>query len=113
MAFIRFIEGVMSKVYSFRLDSDNLREALAIEVIDARVTRGYSLRRILTDALINLEENAGNVKNWDRVYDQLSELIYGLENGMVQREKVQVNSTLSSQFVLAVKNSVKSGLTSK
>ena len=44
----------MSKVYSFRLDENNPREAQAREVIDAWVSKGYSLRHILTEALNSL-----------------------------------------------------------
>ena len=50
----------MSKVYSFRLDSDNPREAQAIEVIDNWVSQGYSLRNLLTEALIKRGINQDN-----------------------------------------------------
>ena len=42
----------MSKVYSFRLDDDNPREAQARGVIKAWMGEGYSLRHIITDALL-------------------------------------------------------------
>ena len=50
----------MSKVCSFRLDSDNPREAQAIEVIDNWVSQGYSLRNLLTEALIKRGINQDN-----------------------------------------------------
>ena len=45
----------MSKVYSFRLDENNPREAQAREVINAGAEDGYSLRYIVTEALLGLD----------------------------------------------------------
>jgi hypothetical protein len=45
----------MSKVFSFRLDENNPREAQAMEVIDTWASRGYSLRYVLVEALIDLQ----------------------------------------------------------
>jgi hypothetical protein len=42
----------MSKVCSFRLNDDNLREAQARTVIEAWVEGRYSLRYIITEALL-------------------------------------------------------------
>ena len=42
----------MSKVFSFRLNDDNPREAQAREEIKAWVKEGYSLRYIITEALL-------------------------------------------------------------
>lgn len=42
----------MSKVFSFRLREDNPREVQAKEVVEAWISQGYSLRYILTEALI-------------------------------------------------------------
>ncbi|MFC2055056.1 hypothetical protein ACFLV7_12300 [Chloroflexota bacterium] len=103
----------MSKVYSFRLDADNPREAQAREVIDVWVSQGYSLRHILTDALIRYGCNGDTMKEWDKIYDQITELVREFGNGMVKKESVRDNSDLSPQFVFAVKNSVKTGLTSR
>jgi hypothetical protein len=43
----------MSKVYSFRLDADNPREAKAKGVIDTWLEKGYSLRYLVVEALIS------------------------------------------------------------
>jgi hypothetical protein len=59
----------MSKVYSFRLDSENPREALAMDVINTWVSQGYSLRRILTDALINYQDKGNDEREWNRVFE--------------------------------------------
>ena len=42
----------MSKVYSFRLDNNNPREAQAREVMEAWADEGYSLRQVVVDALL-------------------------------------------------------------
>jgi hypothetical protein len=59
----------MSKVYSFRLDSENPREALAMDVINTWVSQGYSLRQILTDALINYQDKGNDEREWNRVFE--------------------------------------------
>jgi hypothetical protein len=42
----------MSKVYSFRLGDENPRESQAMAVIEAWMEEGYSLRQIITRALV-------------------------------------------------------------
>jgi len=53
----------MGTVHQFRkisfTDSNNLREAQAREVIDAWVTRGYSLRYIVVEALVSYRSEDG------------------------------------------------------
>ena len=61
----------MSKVYSFRLDTENPREALAINVIETSASQGYSLRHILTEALINFPGNGNQENRWESIYNQL------------------------------------------
>ena len=100
----------MSKVYSFRLDADNPREAQAMDVIKTWVSHGYSFRHILTEALISYGNNSGTAKEWDRVYDQLSELVQGLGNGGGENESSIAKSALSSNFIDAMKTTVKEGL---
>jgi len=102
----------MSKVYSFRLDANNPREAQAREVIDAWVSQGYSLRHVLTDALISYGENGGAENGWEKVYDQLSEIVRELGNGVVEKESNGDNMALSPVFVDAMKNAVKQGIRS-
>ena len=47
----------MSEVISFRLDRHNPREQRAMDVLNAWQTKGYSLRFIITEALIKLDED--------------------------------------------------------
>ena len=46
----------MSKVISFRLNKNNPREAIAWHVLQARIAKGYSIRHIMTEALIKLDQ---------------------------------------------------------
>lgn len=102
----------MSKVYSFRLDGDNPREAQAREIINAWVSEGYSLRRIITDALIGYRGSGDSVNKWDRVYDQLSELIRGIDSGVLKKELFDINTTISPEFVAAIKKAARRGIVS-
>jgi hypothetical protein len=47
----------MSDVISFRLDKDNPREEKARRVLKAWYEKGYSLRYIMTEALLRLDES--------------------------------------------------------
>jgi len=103
----------MSKVYSFRLDENNPREAQAREVIDAWVFKGFSLRYTLTEALILFKGKDGNSDLHD-VLGQLREVISELGNeqskGTEDKNKIIEVSPL---FLSAIKKSAKSGLRSK
>lgn len=103
----------MSKVYSFRLDSDNYRESQAMDVINAWVSQGYSLRNIVTDALIRYGENGESMNMWERLYDQLIDIAKQLENGLVEKEPVREKLHLSQNFVAATKQGAKEGIRSK
>ena len=65
----------MSKVYSFRLDENNPREAQAREVIDAWVTQGYSLRHQIVDVLISFQDKMSQQKSYDELLKQIESLI--------------------------------------
>ena len=93
----------MSKVYSFRLDVDNPREVRAREVIDVWVSQGYSLRHIITEALINFQEDGKLNDGWEKMYDQLLELVRGLENGRARTQTISNNQNLSQDFLSAMK----------
>ena len=65
----------MSKVYSFRLNDDNPREAQAREVIEAWVEEGYSLRHVIVEALLTFKDKDFRQSELDEVVEQLKELI--------------------------------------
>jgi hypothetical protein len=100
----------MSKVYSFRLNEDNPREAQAIEVINAWVSHGYSLRQILTESLLNYKETNKITNGWDHLYGQLSALIEKLESGGLEEPQEKNKTILSPFFLDAMKKSAKKGL---
>lgn len=52
----------MSKVFSFRLREDNPREVQAQDVIEAWISEGYSLRHILTEALLQYDNNGNHLE---------------------------------------------------
>lgn len=102
----------MSKVYSFRLDADNPREAQAMEVIDTWVSQGYSLRYILTEALIkngNVQENS---KQLVETIDRLSELVQAFDKGVGNNDRRDDKIKLSMAFTDAMKKSIKQGIRS-
>ena len=97
----------MSKVYSFRLSNDNPREVQAREVIDAWVSKGYSLRHVMTEALLKLEALEKNDTDLTFFLEEIREMING--NDQIP-EFVQANEqSLPVSFMEAVKKSAKSG----
>jgi hypothetical protein len=99
----------MSKVFSFRLNDDNPREAQARAVIDAWVEEGYTLRYVIVEAL--LSHNKANMERGDlsSAIEQLQDLILSLDKQHIPQTS---ETTLPNTFLDAVKSSVKLGLTS-
>ena len=97
----------MSKVFSFRLDADNPREAQAREVIDAWVAEGYSLRYMVVELLLTYKKAGGGHEKLNSVVEQLQELVFSLDN----RGQISTSEAgLSSSFLNAVKQSAKDGV---
>ena len=99
----------MSKVYSFRLNDDNPREAQAREVINAWVQEGYSLRHVVVEALITYEKERIELDRLSSIQEQLEGLILSLNNQPISNPS---ETTLSNSFLNAVKHAAKFGLTS-
>ena len=101
----------MSKVYSFRLSDDNPREAQAREVIEVWVEEGYSMRHIITEALlINFDNKNGDEEVYTLLV-QIKRMISELDNTASLDINNELKMTdLSSSFKVAVKNSAKIGL---
>ena len=97
----------MSKVYSFRLDNDNPREAQAREVIEAWVGEGYSLRYVIVDALLSYKKSETENSELNSVVEQLQDLILSLDR---QPTTEPLESPLSNSFLDAVKQSVRDGV---
>jgi len=102
----------MSKVYSFRLSEDNSREILAMKAIEDRISQGYSLRHILTKALIGYGDHQNGLNELEKHIDRYSELIRKLDINGVSNTRSDRDSGLSSSFIAALKRSAKQGIRS-
>jgi hypothetical protein len=104
----------MSDVFSFRLESKNPREAQAEEVIEAWAKQGYSLRHIVTEALLLLgkhDVNATDLNDITETVDRLSRLVDKLEDHFeIVKLDHPANAELSAAFLSSVKMSVKPGV---
>ena len=111
----------MSEVISFRLDSGNPREARAREVLQAWYAQGYSVRHILTEALLRLEESqqedretAMALDEVNRAMHQVIQMLERMQNGRyapsANQDDEQSKVTLTETFVASVKNAARPGL---
>jgi len=103
----------MSKVYSFRFDDNNPREAQAREVIEVWISKGYSLRHLLTEALNSFSECKDSHTDVLYLIKQLGEIIrtprVQLE-GIGEDNKSRNSLPLSSVFVSELGKSIKPGI---
>lgn len=109
----------MSEVISFRLDSNNPREAEALAVLASHQERGYSARQIMTEALLKYAQGDES----DDLQIQLAEILTAMQRVGEQVERIQklsIPSTgpreerqaiLSDAFKLSVKTAAKPGVT--
>jgi len=101
----------MSKVYSFRLDVNNPREAQAKEVINAWVSKGYSLRIILTNALIQYGNNNDHSKDMDILLEKIKDLVRNSDRMQISEDvDLGGKEVLQTQFIKELSNSIKPGL---
>ena len=99
----------MSKVYSFRLDENNPREAQAREVIEAWVGEGHLLRYIVTEALINFHQNDGQTNDYERNLEKIIELLEILTKGEF-KSNASNKDALSKSFIGSVAQVAKPGI---
>ena len=92
------------------LDQNNCREVQAREVIDAWVSKGYSLRQIITDALIGYGNNKNQSVEIDTLLKQLRELINQGANRQLQESSEGNDHTLPGSFLGGIRKSMKEGL---
>ena len=109
----------MSEVISFRLSRDNSREAQALETLRAWRVEGYSVRHILTEALIQLsdlksEQTAATMDELRTTLGQVSQLLEQFGNGnpaQVKKLGAQPeNSGLTDGFNASVTKSARLGM---
>jgi hypothetical protein len=109
----------MSEVISFRLNKDNLREAKALLILKEWRTKGYSLRQIITEALIKFDEagkglDINAIENLKEALSQANHLLSQIENSdpftSSEIRDFVGNSALSKSFLASVKKSAKTGM---
>ena len=100
----------MSKVYSFRLDENNPREAQAKEVIEAWVSEGYSLRYVVVEAVVSYKKAKRGQGELASVVAQLQDLILSLDKQPLDQT---LDGSLPNSFLDAIKQSAKLGLSTE
>ena len=98
----------MSKVYSFRLNDDNPREAQAMEVIEAWVEEGYSLRHVMIEALLQLMARDKDENDLHFFLEEIREMING--NDHIPKVAHANEQGLPLSFMEAMKKSARIGL---
>jgi len=110
----------MSDVISFRLDKDNPREEKARQVLKAWFENGYSLRYIMTEALLRLDlsqrdqVDSVDLNEVNGKLDHINQLLEWMGN--TQPNSVTKNNTdafqdkLPDTFLTSIKQSAKPGL---
>lgn len=110
----------MSEVISFRLDPRNPREAKALQVLEEMITKGYSVRFVISEALILsrcYESDSERVENDLDIQTTLRELTKMLANIQTGELSVKSSSSVSlkhenlgDSFINSIKLSSKPGL---
>jgi hypothetical protein len=95
----------MSRIFSFRLDPTNPREAEAIIIIQNRLSQGFSTRQTITEALLRINftnSGATDSEALRNLSQQIKELldVIGIM-GQLNEQKDEVDSTelLSASFI--------------
>ena len=107
----------MSEVFSFRLDKDNPREAQALSVLYEWKDKGHSLRFVLVEALLALNQETSDTSNVKskiaigEILSHLSELNRKLDmrTSTDLCEKTE-NSELTPIFLTSIKQTIKPGM---
>lgn len=110
----------MSEVISFRLKKDNPRGAQALEILEAWCSKGYSVRDIITDALLKLNDPGPDSKGdnpipeLNAVLNRVNKLLEQIGNEgyppIPRRNDNPEQSSLADNFVASIKKAVKPGL---
>jgi hypothetical protein len=108
----------MSKVISFRLDEANLREAHALQVLNSWLELGYSLRYIVTHALLELDQPGVETGRDDRslglVLDQIGrviEIVRAIQPGQqIDQHHDGEPPALSESFLASIKQKARLGV---
>ena len=97
----------MSKVYSFRLDDNNPREAQAKEIIETWVSQGYSLRHQFVDVLIAFHKKCQG-SEYNELLEKVERLILNSKEYINDDEDAE--KALTATFIESLSKSMKDGL---
>lgn len=106
----------MSKIYSFRLNPDNPREAEALTILHSWITQGFSTRHTMTEALLNLDSARLQKAEYqvnNELTLQIMELLNIIESGLLlskMTDKINPKIELSDKFVSSIEEAVKPGM---
>ena len=112
----------MSDVISFRLNKENPRERQALEILEAWCSRGYSVRYVISEALLRLISSVPESTTNDSFLVLIEELQQ--INGYIKELKRtdlflssehydnQEPMSLSDNFIQSAKKAMKPGITS-
>jgi hypothetical protein len=105
----------MSEVISFRLDSKNPREAKALAVINAWQVKGYSIRYIITEALLNLDPRTNTVsEDLNTRLDQITRLLTLIDKSKPLPAETESDNGLqpglTASFIASIKTASKPGI---
>ena len=111
----------MSEVISFRLDRNNPREAQALAVLKKGQEAGYSLRHVLTEALLALEAAAEEEQAVAQALTEVAGRLEQIQSALERLRPMDVTTALpqtghspqadlAESFVLAVKSTAKPGI---
>ena len=111
MAIIRSFEGIVSKVFSFRLNENNPREARVLEFIQTRASEGYTLRQIIIEGLLMASEKTSELEALSRRLDEVVFLIQKNKiTDSVNKDHFSTSREVSSDFQELIKKAVKPGI---
>jgi hypothetical protein len=99
----------MSEVISFRLDKDNPREAQARTVLKVWGDKGYGIRHVLTEALLNYQRSQAEVYNQE-LFEKLDIICDLLQKNSIPSTHIENEIILSDQFMASVKKAANPGL---
>jgi len=106
----------MSKVISFRLNPDNQRDAKAIAILQDWLSRGFSTRHTITEALLNLpspNSEAADNSVLNDLSQQIKELLDKIGSDVTlnkPKDEMSSQEKLSEGFVTSVLKAAKPGL---
>lgn len=100
----------MSKVYSFRLNDDNPREIQAREVIEAWISKGFSLRQAIVESLLATSNDDNSGKDVSQLIKKVEMLLEKVDQGSISLgSHEKINKSLPPAFIDAISETIKRG----